>query len=423
MKKTISYLMLVVMVFFIIGCNDKSIEPRTVTFYSDSTNPDQKKLYDKAKELFEKNHPGVTVNFQYLSGTTFTTAAYKKGIDDLIQEGNPPDIVTGGPSFFTNLDKQEYLADINVLVKRNNLNLEDYFERPLLSNLSHNQKQLAIPTSVTPMVVFYNKSVFMNAGLPAPTKEWTWNDLINATQKIQQQSEQKITTVFPITSLTTLPLSNGGSILSPDGSTYKGYLDGKPSVEAISWYASKVKEGLFNNPSSSSVQDIINQLQIGTVGMLVSNYSLTTFIKPEHKDKIGLAILPSFPNKPRAGFATSGGLAILQKSKNPDLTLEFIKFIAMDKNEISEEFFQTYGMGMSKKITQSKEEDPYYKVKLESMPYIKKDLHQLNANFLDAQMKFFNSLQQIVRGGTDFQKELSDLAQVMDDELKKSEQK
>jgi hypothetical protein len=59
---------------------------------------------------------------------------------------------------------------------------------------------------------------------------------------------------------------------------------------------------------------------------------------------------------------------------------------------------------------------------MDSIPYMKKDLHQLNANFLDAQITFRRGLEQIMLRGTDFQKELSDLAQVMDDELRKSEQ-
>ncbi|WP_155971978.1 extracellular solute-binding protein [Paenibacillus sp. Soil522] len=63
-------------------------------------------------------------------------------------------------------------------------------------------------------------------------------------------------------------------------------------------------------------------------------------MSPENKDNIGVVALPSFPNKPRAVFGTAGGLAILQKSKNPDLALEFIKFITMDNNEASLAFFK-----------------------------------------------------------------------------------
>jgi multiple sugar transport system substrate-binding protein len=365
------------MLLFVLGCNSNNIEPRTLTFYTDGAFPEQKKLYDRAKEQFEKEHPGVTVNYVYFNGNTFTTAAYKKGIDDLIQEGNSPDIVSGGPSFFTDLGKEEYLYDINILAKRNDFHLEDYFERPMLTNLTFNQKQLAIPTSVTPMVVFYNKSVFMNAGLPEPTKEWTWDDLADATQKIQKQSGgQKIATVFPYLNATTRSLSNGGSILSPDGLTYKGYLDGERSVEAISWYASKVRDGLFN-PLPAPTQDPMIQLQSGSVGMYITYFSTFSVITPENRDNIGIAVLPFFANKSRAIFGTSAGLGILQKSKNPDLALEFLKFITMDRNQISEELFRNVGIGMSKKVIEFNEEDPYLKIKMDSIPYMKKDLHQL----------------------------------------------
>lgn len=61
-------------------------------------------------------------------------------------------------------------------------------------------------------------------------------------------------------------------------------------------------------------------------------------------------------------------------------------------------------------------------MKLESVSYIRKDLHQINSKFLDVHAKFRTSLEQILfKDHADFQRELSDLAQIMDDELKKSD--
>lgn len=427
MKTAISYLVAAVLFGSLLGCDTTpkktEPEPKIITLYSDGASAEQKQIWNKAKEQFETAHPGVIINYMYYSdsGKVFSTANYKEGIDEWIQKGKSPDIVSGNPAFFTSLAKDGYLVDLHFLAKQSATALSEYFERSLLDSFTSGTKQLGVPTVAMPMVVIYNKSVFLEAGLPEPSGDWTWEDLENVAKKLQSRSDRlKFATVFPVMYLSTLAISNGGSLFSPDGSSFKGYLNGKQSVEAIAWYAQQVRDGLFNPMLD---QNTLKLLQNGEVGMVVTHYSLSSSVLPENIDKVGIIAAPSFANKPRAILGTIGGMAILQESKHPEIAWDFLRFVTMDKNEISEAFLRDFGIGISNKVTPIQEKDPYYRILLESLPLVRTDLHQINADVLNVQSQLRYGLETIVMNSSDIQHDLNNLAQFMDSELKKSIQK
>ncbi|MEF3305685.1 ABC transporter substrate-binding protein [Paenibacillus sp. GYB003] len=404
----------------------KKLEPavKTVTLFSDGASDEQKLLWDKAKRLFEAKQPGVTIAYTYFNsgGNAFSSAAYRKGIEDLIQKGEPPDLVAGNPAFFTGTESQRqgFFSDLGFIAKGSGVSLTDYFDRSLLNSFSQGSKLLALPTAVSPMIVMYNKSVFQKAGLAEPKLDWTWEELAEAAERIGHlDGGQQSKTVFPVQlgTMSTLFLGNGGSVVSPDGTVFTGYLDGKPTVEAIEWYAKQVKQGLFD-----TVQDknTLKQLENGEVGLFVTHYSQTFLLSPANRERVGVAVASSFSKKDRAVLGNFAGIGILQKSRNPELAWDFMKYVMMDDNEISEEFLHKFGFGVSKKVTPSIERDPFYSVLLSSIPYLRKDAHQANADILNVQTALRKNLEWIVMNSSDYQKSLSDLAQFMDDEFKKS---
>lgn len=428
--KTAIYLLAATLLFgLILGCDaappPKEPATKTITLYSDGASPEEKKLWDRAKEQFEAAHPGVAVHYVYYTGNgkPFSNADYKKGIDDLIQKGEAPDIVSGNPAFFTALANEGYFTDLHALAKQKGDALDPYFEKPLLDSFASGTKQLAVPRAVTPMVVLYNKAVFREAGLPEPSGDWAWEDLADAAKKLRDRNGgAKVATVFPVQlmQMSTLALGNEGRLLAPDGTSFDGYLNGKPTVAAIAWYAGHVRDGLFDTVQAP---DTMNRLQSGEVGMIVTHYSQAFSIPLEQKDKVGMIPAPSFRNKPRAVLGAFGGMAILQKSKHPDLAWDFLKFVTMDDNEISESFLRSFGYGVSKKVTPIRENDPDYRVLLDSIPMLRADLHQVNADVLNVQSELQRRLETIVTNSPDFQSDLNDLARFMDDALKKSVQR
>lgn len=113
-------------------------------------------------------------------------------------------------------------------------------------------KTYGVPNDFTPMVMYYNPEAFARAGVPLPEKEnLTWAEFLELTRRLTLDSsgrnaldpafdrnnvEQYGFRVrrFPFEWVYWL-WSNGGDVISPDGTTASGYLDSEASIEAITF--------------------------------------------------------------------------------------------------------------------------------------------------------------------------------------------
>lgn len=116
----------------------------------------------------------------------------------------------------------------------------------------------ALGAFTSSLVLFYNKDLFEKAGLAAPTTvadAWDWPRFTAALQTLKE----KLPGVYPLDlQVDALPgewgtyafapfiWSNGGRLLSPDGSATNGYVNGTPAVEAMTRVQELAKKGYIN---------------------------------------------------------------------------------------------------------------------------------------------------------------------------------
>lgn len=110
---------------------------------------------------------------------------------------------------------------------------------------------MGLPNDFTPMVLFYNPEVFRGTGVPEPRTGWTWQDFLDAAQRLTLDSRGRnakdpafdpnnvVQWGFRVRHFTFEWIywlwQNGGDVLSPDGRTATGYLDSPQSIEAINF--------------------------------------------------------------------------------------------------------------------------------------------------------------------------------------------
>lgn len=123
--------------------------------------------------------------------------------------------------------------------------------------------QFALPINNSAQVLFYNKTLFANAGITPPdgltagatatqaqvdvlasTQRWTWEQVADAAQKLTVKEGGRTTTYgFTVEQFGELyqlqPLgeSLGTDVIGPDGYTAKGYLDSPAWVKAATYWA------------------------------------------------------------------------------------------------------------------------------------------------------------------------------------------
>ena len=199
----------------------------------------------------------------------------------------------------------------------------------------------AAPLNEANCVLYYNKEMFKQAGLVAPTKladAWSLDELLSAAKKLTKADalgNVEVYGLFP--QMFSVDNRNegmtftqmlwtwwfGADVISPDGTTVDGYFNSPESKAALQFYAD-----LFNRHKVSPVISMPNPLASGKAAMYINGpWMVGTWQNnfPEFADKWGAMPLPH--GSAVASNAGSWNLAITRQSKNKDLAWEIVSAI------------------------------------------------------------------------------------------------
>jgi multiple sugar transport system substrate-binding protein len=140
----------------------------------------EEEFFNKAIDLFESQHPEVKINRIFVPGGD----EYITKLDLMIASGDPPAIFAP----FSSRGYRYYAAkglsqELDDFVAADKLDLSD-FHPDGLKGCHWNGKLMAMPLDLWPHLVYYNKTLFKEAGIPdLPTD---WNDTSWTTDKYRE---------------------------------------------------------------------------------------------------------------------------------------------------------------------------------------------------------------------------------------------
>jgi len=195
---------------------------------------------------FEGDHPGVKVEPMYLPGD-LDGSTYNAKMKALAASNSLPDVGYFRPEEFFNYASKDFFLPLDELIARDNM-ADSYLSQTWLK---YNGKTYAAYTAAECQVMWYNKKVLEDAGVPLPptdyTKAWTWDEFTKYLKMITTDANgkhpgdagfdsgkiQKYGVLYDLWSAMYYPSlwSNGGGVISDDG---KSVLIDKPeSIKAI----------------------------------------------------------------------------------------------------------------------------------------------------------------------------------------------
>lgn len=364
-------------------------------------------VYEKTKQLFEKENPGVTVNLvgAYSSEDYYTT--YRSGLE--------PDILEFYQTDIGEMRDSGLLTDLKAFMDQDGLNEQEYYSDGLLSLFRSESQLLGLPYYMTTPIIAYNKSLFDRAGLSYPTSDWTRDQFAAAAAKLKGVIPNGVLYPFDFSLIEPLVISNGGSYLSPDGTTAIGYLDGDPSVEAFRWLQSLIGSGTVTlSPWEDSLLDV-KKVSEGSAGMIATySYNLSN-IEPGLRSQVGVVGFPSFRSGEKANIALIGGIGIGSQSKNPGLAWKFLKTLVLEDSDRTRELF-SLGAVANKKI--KVQLDPIMEGILGQQNDIRQSARDLNRKWGDLGWNVYNQAEPILSQKKDAKSVLSSIAADIDDPLK-----
>lgn len=294
--------------------------------------PTVQEMHRRVLDLFEKKHPGVKVRLEASSW-----GAYWDKLQVQLATNTAPDVYWMSGAYFFNFVDAGVFLNLTPFIHRDAVCLDDYFlEQELFGDRRH---VYGLPKDMTSVVLYYNKNMFDELGMPYPDDSWDWVDFLHAATKLTRDKDgdgeidQWGTGAFmPWLEEYLAPVlfSNGGSVLNE--AKTKCLLDQPPAIEAVQFMVDllrKHKVCVLPGQTGSVGGDAF---MTGQVAMMQN----TSALIPEYsKVKTFRWAIAPIPKSPRTGKRVSSRTGLVHvvnsRAKNPGVAWELVKFFSSEE--------------------------------------------------------------------------------------------
>ncbi len=151
---------------FCSGCAKHDQSVRVAVYTSD---PATLKILNNALRGIESRHPGLKIDLMNIPYND-----YQDKLTTMMAGGNAPDVISVEVNNFVDLSLRGALEDLTPYIQKDQLDTKAYYPS-VMNRFSLGGKVYALPGDISPFgLVYYNKKIFDEAGVPYPTSQWSW---------------------------------------------------------------------------------------------------------------------------------------------------------------------------------------------------------------------------------------------------------
>ncbi|HEX3052993.1 MAG TPA: sugar ABC transporter substrate-binding protein [Aggregatilineaceae bacterium] len=285
--------------------------------------------WNKVVEGFEAAYPDIDVELEAIP------QEYGTKLLANMAAGTGPDVYQVGDGDVAKFVAQGIVEPLDPFITgENGFDLTATFFPAVAAFGQINGETYLLTKDYSPLVLFYNKDLFDDAGIEYPTAEWTWDDFLTAAQALTKDGRWGIQLpngwgdwlwdrgIYPIV------VENGGRFISEDGTTVEGVLNSPETVAAVQWYVDlflKEKVAPTNaDVASFSGADLFTS---GQVAMLWTGRWPLSGYKDIDGFNFGTIGLPTGPAS-KGNTLCWSGFAMNSASENKEAAWTFMKYLA-----------------------------------------------------------------------------------------------
>ena len=273
-------------------------------------------------EQFNKLHPDITVKMEYITGADISVPLAAQAA-----AGTLPDVTFTADLYVVPFAKGGISIDMEPLAKADpNFDLTDVYENMLALSKVEGKGLYMIPSSYDVVTMYYNKSLFEAAGAPMPTKDSTWEEIVNSCKMIKEKTGNYC---IPYTRqkwwATYVPwiVGYGGKILSDDGKT--AMLNSKETLAGLQAFTDMwTKDGIAQPADFDAGGDCYLVGKCAIDLYIPSLMQAVRALDPQ-PFKWDAEVIPTFPSGKKVTGMGTYGFSITKDAKDPQLAWDFIK--------------------------------------------------------------------------------------------------
>ncbi|RDG37811.1 ABC transporter substrate-binding protein [Streptomyces corynorhini] len=219
------------------------------------------------------------------------------------------------------------LLPLDDLVKSTGFD-SDAFDEGAMKALAVDGEQYAIPYDTGPLLLFYNKDAFGDAGVAAPAPGWTVDDFEAAATALKKKGKTALATTVEDIFLEALVFAHDGGQMVDDSGGIT--LDNAKNAEAVEWIAGLVKNATATRADGADASADDNAFINGTAATVVGGPWNSLDFKAKATFEVGVTTLPS-PKGAQKTYAAGSGFGISKTCSDPEGAFAAITAMTSEK--------------------------------------------------------------------------------------------
>jgi multiple sugar transport system substrate-binding protein len=276
---------------------------------------------------YKKLYPNVDVKLQTIGFNDYFTQMMAK-----ISAGQAPDVFELNFENFVTYAKKDVLMPLDDIIKEADYDVSIYNQKALNAFVIDN-KQYGLPNSFSNVLLFYNKDLFDKAKISYPTNEWTWDDTIEAAEKIRSLDKTIFGFFRPVTfnEFYKVVKQNDGALFNDDMTQFT--VNRPENIETLQFMVDALlKSNVMPTEEQLAGMGDWDLFKAGRLGMLTTGvWAIPDFTRDCDFDW-DIAIEPG--NKQKATHFFSNGYVISKDTKNAETAFEFASFLTSSKEAV-----------------------------------------------------------------------------------------
>lgn len=231
-----------------------------------SGEPEETHVYSSIARAFEKANEGVEVEVVAVP----SKADHLARLSTSFAAGNPPDVFLVNYREYAQFVARGAVEPVERYLRAQGVDLSAYYEQPVEAFTYRGQLQ-CMPQNVSSLVVYYNRAVFLAAGVEEPGDDWTWNDFVRTAEQLTAGDVRGAGIDASIIRLAPFVWSAGGEVVDDPHSPTRLTLDEPAAKEAVRDVVELVRSGAVPTEEEVAAQDLPTRFVTGKLGMLLSS--------------------------------------------------------------------------------------------------------------------------------------------------------
>lgn len=318
---------LLLLLFSLVGCRSQAGEAASVRFmvFGD---PAEYRAYRDLVDAFHEAQSDVRVELTHIP----SAADYRTRLVTEYAAGNPPDVTLMNYRRYANFAAKGMLEPLGAYLDNSQAIARADFYPITLEAFTWQGDLMCIPQNISSLVVYYNRDLFAQAGLPYPADDWHWDDFVAAAQVLTQDRdgdgqvdqyglgvEPSLFRLAPFIWQNEAPLVN--DLVAPTRLT----LTRPPTLAALQWFVDlRQVHGVAPGRVEEAAEDSESRFIAGTTAMFLNSRRGVPTYREIQNFAWDVAPLPT--GKVRADILHSDAYCLSATSPAKEAAWQFIEF-------------------------------------------------------------------------------------------------